>query len=103
MTARRKGKRSRMIDGSAEKDVASDDTKNVKRKQTRMTEWRGVIRSFSKASYNTSARRCNLSNDIVEAGETLRSLVTAGVVKFGVKLYFLRLFYICTSIKLAKT
>ena len=40
-------------------------------------------RSFSKASYTISARRSNLSNDIVESGEALRSWVSAGVVKLG--------------------
>ncbi len=40
-------------------------------------------RSFSKASYTISARQSNLSNDIVESGETLRSLVSAGVLKLG--------------------
>ena len=40
-------------------------------------------RIFSKASYTISARRSNLSNDIVESGEALRSWVSAGVVKLG--------------------
>ena len=39
--------------------------------------------SFSKASYTISARRSNLSNDIVETGETLRTWVSACVVKLG--------------------
>ncbi len=39
--------------------------------------------SFSKTSYTISARRSNLSNDIVESGEVLRSWVSAGVVKLG--------------------
>ena len=37
-------------------------------------------RSFSKASYTISARKSNLGNDIVEAGEVLRSWVSANVV-----------------------
>ena len=39
--------------------------------------------AFSKASYKISARRSNLSSDIVEGGETLRSWVSAGVIKMG--------------------
>ncbi len=38
-------------------------------------------RAFSKASYTISARRSNLSSDIVEGGETFRSWVSAGVIK----------------------
>ena len=40
-------------------------------------------RSFTKASYTLSARRSNLSNDIAESGEALRSWVSAGVMKLG--------------------
>ncbi len=40
-------------------------------------------RSFSKANYTISAPRSNLSNDIVESGEALRSWVSAGFVKLG--------------------
>ena len=39
--------------------------------------------SFSKASYTISARRSNLSNDIMATGEALRSFVLAAVVKLG--------------------
>ncbi len=38
-------------------------------------------RAFSKASYTISACRSNLSSDIVEEGETLRSWVSAGTIK----------------------
>ncbi len=37
-------------------------------------------RSFSKASYTISARRSNLGNDIVEAGEVLRSYLSTNMV-----------------------
>lgn len=37
-------------------------------------------RSYCKASYTISARKSNLGNDIVEAGEVLRSWVSANVV-----------------------
>ncbi len=40
-------------------------------------------RAFSKASYTISVRRSNLSSDMVEGSETLRSWVSAGVVKMG--------------------
>lgn len=36
--------------------------------------------AFNKANYTIFARRSNLSNDIVEAGEVLRSWVSANVV-----------------------
>lgn len=37
-------------------------------------------RSFSKARYTISARRSTLGNDVVEAGEVLRSWVSADMV-----------------------
>lgn len=37
--------------------------------------------AFSKASYTIAARRSNLSGDIVEAGEYLRSWISAGIVQ----------------------
>lgn len=40
-------------------------------------------KAFSKASYTMSARCSNLSSDIVEGAETLRSWVLAGVIKMG--------------------
>ena len=39
--------------------------------------------SFSKASYTISARRSNLSNDIVESGEELHSWISAGMMKLS--------------------
>lgn len=40
-------------------------------------------RNFRKASYNISARRNNLLNDIMKIGEAMHSWVSAGVVKLG--------------------
>lgn len=37
--------------------------------------------AFSKASYTFVARRSNLTGDIVEAGECLRSWISAGIVQ----------------------
>lgn len=36
-------------------------------------------RAFSKASHTISARRSNLSQEIIERGEVLRSWINAGV------------------------
>ena len=41
-------------------------------------------RAFSKASYSITPRRSQLGIDIVEAGETLRSWINAGVISVGV-------------------
>ena len=38
-------------------------------------------RAFSKASYTIAVRRSNVSGDIVEAGECLRSWISAGIVQ----------------------
>lgn len=40
-------------------------------------------RAFSKASYTISARRSNLSQEIIEGGDILRSWINAGVVKLS--------------------
>ena len=41
-------------------------------------------RAFSKASYKIIPRRSQLSADILEAGETLRSWINSGIVNVGV-------------------
>lgn len=41
-------------------------------------------RAFSKASYSITARRSQLGIDIVEAVESLRSRINAGVISVGV-------------------
>ncbi len=44
------------------------------------SEYKGA---FSKASNTISAPCSNLSSDIAERGEILRSLISAGVIKMG--------------------